>query len=71
MLNQLELQARDKEREKEALKLAVLRLHRTGNLTAFEIKRAIDHAFLLGHNAGHCRGEQYVNQLISCEAEKP
>jgi len=70
MLNQLELQARDKERDKEALKVAVVSLFRLGRLDSETLKRAIDQAFLLGHNAGHCRGEQYVNQLMSCGAEK-
>ena len=69
-MSRLEQLARDKEKDKEALKLAVLTMFRTGRLNSETLKKAIDHAFLLGHNAGHCRGEQYVNQLMSCGAEK-
>lgn len=61
-MNQLERQAIDKEREKEVLKRAVVRLHRKGELTAIILKTAIEHAFILGHNAGHCRGEQYLKR---------
>ena len=69
-MSRLEQLARDKEKDKEALKLAVLGLFRSGRLDSETLKKAIDQAFLLGHNAGHCRGEQYVNQLMSCGAEK-
>ena len=64
-MSRLEQLARDKEKDKEALKLAVLGLFRSGRLDSETLKKAIDQAFLLGHNAGHCRGEQYVNRLLS------
>jgi len=64
-MNQLERQAIDKEREKEVLKRAVVSLHRKDELTPVIIKSVIDKAFILGHNAGHCRGEQYVKRTRS------
>lgn len=59
-MNRLEQQAIDKEREKEVLKRAVVSLHRKDELTPVILKSIVDKAFILGHNAGHCRGEQYI-----------
>lgn len=64
-MNSLERQAIDKEREKEVLKRAVVSLQRKGELTPIILKSVIDKAFILGHNAGHCRGEQYVTRTRS------
>jgi len=63
-MSKLERQAIDKEREKDVLKRAVVSLHRKGKLTPIIVKTAIEQAFILGHNAGHCRGEQYSNTKV-------
>jgi len=58
-MNRLEQQAIDKEREKEHWKKATAHLLQQNRLSHQQLSLVIDKVFLLGHNAGHCRGEQY------------
>ncbi|MCG5104413.1 hypothetical protein [Oceanobacillus alkalisoli] len=62
-MDNLERYAREREKEKNAIKIAVLRLHRMDLLDEELLSTALDKAFRLGHNAGHCRGESHKTKL--------
>lgn len=58
-MNQLERQAIEKEQEKESLKRAAILFLETWGFDDKAINYFIEKSFIIGHNAGHCRGEQY------------
>lgn len=62
-MHRLEVYAKEKEQEKEYLKQAITLLLEAKYLNREKLERAIDKAFILGHHAGHCRGESYKNRL--------
>lgn len=62
-MDKYELYAKEKELEKEAYRIAAVRLYRKGEMNLQTLNHVIDKSFALGHNAGHCRGEGYKNRL--------
>lgn len=62
-MHDLERYAREKELDKDAIKIAVLKLHRMGMLDEQILSIAIEKSFILGHNAGHCRGEAHTLKI--------
>lgn len=58
-MNQLEQQAIEKDREKEMWKKATVKVFKENRLSEQQLRLVIEKVYQLGHNAGHCRGEQY------------
>lgn len=63
-MDRLEGQALEKTREKDKWKVATLELFKEGRLGEKQLEMVIDKAFILGHNAGHCRGENFKNRHL-------
>jgi hypothetical protein len=61
-MDKLDLYAKQNEREAEDLIRVAAREYMQGNLTEGELKLSMRRAFQLGHNAGRCRGENYINR---------
>lgn len=60
----LEEQAKNKEFEFKALQMAVALNLREGTLDVETLNRVMERSFKLGHNAGHCRGENFKYTLL-------
>ena len=56
-MHRLEIYAKEKEQDKESLIKAATELLHEGKVNEKVLQKAINEAFMLGHHAGHCRGE--------------
>lgn len=63
-MDKLEKYAQDKEQDLDELEQLVMDKFIKGTLTKTVIKQALKTSFMLGHNAGHCRGEKHLQTLM-------
>lgn len=68
-MDRLEEQAAYKEREFDDLSKIVSLEFKEGTLTESQLSQALKKSFMLGHNAGHCRGERYLSGLRKHQRE--
>lgn len=62
-MNLLEEQAQRKIDEAKNLKSIAIASLKDGSLNENNLNYILERTFVLGHNAGHCRGEQHKNNL--------
>lgn len=68
-MDRLEEQAAYKEQEFNVLVKIVAAEFIKGKLTEIQLRQAMKKTFMLGHNAGHCRGERYLSGLRQHQRE--
>ncbi|MFD1066661.1 hypothetical protein [Oceanobacillus locisalsi] len=57
--------AESKEQEFEDLQKIVVAEFIKGEITELQLRQAMKKSFMLGHSAGHSRGEIYLERMLS------